>query len=932
MFQKSYPNSSSSFFYMNHHYKCCIQKLHVSHLSTNNFIHDKKILSASSSSSPISLLKQDTESILSIPPGQFTSNQISQAMEIINTWLTTHESKEGIHNATKILQHIIDETKIGNPRSSLNLNIIQKIMMKWIKIDPTSCVSKIQDIVNQLHNVYDREYFPYNLVIGVLTKCHRLDAAKYSTVLLQQALDQSNKDFLVGSVKKNDWGRTNNRNMTSTIVDNHLYNNGNHTKADTVTFNSVISCWMNIATNEFKACDEVMRVLNIMKGSYRLGNTNVKPNKLSFSMTMSTLLQSNHPLAALYAEEVLQDMIYFATDGDGRHNNNKDDEKPSKDAFDNVLNALIKFNSNEDDNTRKEDNLKRAFHLLQQMYELNLKPDTLTYNSIIAMILTTKRNKEAVQAIEEMIDVMKQKYSSGSNVNAKVDTISYNSLIKAYANKHDAKMAETILRQMISESENGNWDVRPDIITWNSVLEAHAKRKSTKSVEGSTRILHEMSQYDGIKPDKVTMSLMMIALTRSAHRGEKDAGKQALLILDRMEAKYEDGNELLKPDTFTYTQIIHCIARSGDPDCYSMAMNVLGRMKELRLKGRENLKPDTATLNAMLLAIANSKGSDEAEKFLDSMDTSSDPTTAPNAISFSTIISAWGKSADKNRLDRVYKLLQRMERKNSNVKPNTVAYSTVLDVLAKSNDPTAIQRSMKILQDMEDRYIHDKTVRPNAYSYSAVMEAISNNPNRNLITSDAQELLSRMIKMASSIENDDESYTIVFNNAIKAIQKSTEKKKAKKVKTIFDLMKKLHESGKLSASPTVRTYNAILRCCAFTSGSAREKRDAFDIALDAFMELRKDKRIALDSYTYPAMFNACEKLLGKEKKDYEAVKLLFYFCTEDGLVSNLVFNNLKNYLPEVVFRSIVGSEKLHTLREEWGRNVPKQGKTSINNS
>jgi pentatricopeptide repeat protein len=904
--------------------------------------HEKKILSpsSSSSSSPISLLKKDTESILSIPQGQFTSNQISQAIEIINTWLTTHESKEGIHNATKILQHIINETQIGNPRSFLNLNIIQKIMMKWIKIDPISCVSKIQDIVNHLHNVYDGEYFPYNLVIGVLTKCHRIDAAKYSTILLQQALDQSNKDFLVGRIgrnQKNSWGRGyNNRNnvqksMTSAFVDNyHLHNNGNHTKADTVTFNSVISCWMNIATNEIRACDEVMRVLNIMKGSYRLGNINVKPNKLSFSMTMSTLLQSNHPLAALYAEEVLQDMIYFVTDDSGGHNN--DDEKPSKDAFDNVLNALIKFNSNDDDNTRKEDNLKKAFHLVQQMYELNLKPDTLTYNSIIAMILTTKRNREAVEAIEEMIDVMKQKYSSGSNVNAKVDTISYNSLIKAYANNHDAKMAEKILRHMISESENGNLDVCPDIITWNSVLEAHAKRKSTKSVEASTRILHEMSQHDGIKPDKVTMSLMMIALTRSAHRGEKDAGKQALLILDRMEAKYEEGNELLKPDTFTYTQIIHCIARSGDPECYSMAMNVLGRMKELRLKGRENLKPDTATLNAVLLAIANSKGPDEAEKFLDSMDASSDPTTAPNAISFSTVISAWGKSVDKNRLDRVYTLLQRMERKNSNVKPNTVAYSTVLDVLAKSNDPTAIPRSMKILQDMEDHYIHDKSVRPNAYSYSAVMEAISNNPNRTSIASDAQELLSRMIKMATSIENDGASYTIVFNNAIKAIQKSSEKKKAKKVKTIFDLMKTLHESGKLSASPTVRTYNAILRCCAFTSGSALEKRDAFDIALDAFMELRNDKHISLDSYTYPAMFNACEKLLGKEKKDYEAVKLLFYFCTEDGLVSNLVFNNLKNYLPGDVFKSIVGSEKLHTLREEWGRNAPKQRKNTTNNS
>ena len=44
-----------------------------------------------------------------------------------------------------------------------------------------------------------------------------------------------------------------------------------------------------------------------------------------------------------------------------------------------------------------------------------------------------------------------------------------------------------------------------------------------------------------------------------------------------MEANYEEGNELLKPDMFTYTtQIIYnCIAKSNDPDCLSMAMDVL---------------------------------------------------------------------------------------------------------------------------------------------------------------------------------------------------------------------------------------------------------------------------------------------------------------------------------------------------------------------
>merc|ERR1711971_232309 len=203
---------------------------------------------------------------------------------------------------------------------------------------------------------------------------------------------------------------------------------------------------------------------------------------------------------------------------------------------------------------------------------------------------------------------------------------------------------------------------------------------------------------------------------------------------------------------------------------------------------------------------------------------------------------------------------------------------------------------MKILLEMEKRHFDDKTIRPNAYSYASIMETIGNSPKKQLIAVQAQQLLSRMIKMADSIEIDNVAYTIVFNNAIKAIEKSSEKNKATKAKNILTLMKRLNESGKLKAPPTVRTYNAIIRCCAFSSRSHDEKKAAFDIALDAFMELRKNKSIPMDTYTYPSILKACQLLLGTDQKDYEAVKLLFYFCCEDGLLDGLVINNLKNYL------------------------------------
>ena len=87
--------------------------------------------------------------------------------------------------------------------------------------------------------------------------------------------------------------------------DEHLHKN--LTQADTLTFNSVISSWMNIATIEPTAGTEAMRVLNRMKGLYRLGNASIRPNKLSFNMAITTILKSNGHATAKDAEEILQE-------------------------------------------------------------------------------------------------------------------------------------------------------------------------------------------------------------------------------------------------------------------------------------------------------------------------------------------------------------------------------------------------------------------------------------------------------------------------------------------------------------------------------------------------------------------------------------------------------------------------------------------------
>ena len=71
-------------------------------------------LHSSSQSSPISVLNEETKTILSIKHGQFSLDTMHKAIEIMDIWLNM-DSKEGIHHATKVFYKIINENKqVGN--------------------------------------------------------------------------------------------------------------------------------------------------------------------------------------------------------------------------------------------------------------------------------------------------------------------------------------------------------------------------------------------------------------------------------------------------------------------------------------------------------------------------------------------------------------------------------------------------------------------------------------------------------------------------------------------------------------------------------------------------------------------------------------------------------------------------------------------------
>jgi hypothetical protein len=319
---------------------------------------------------------------------------------------------------------------------------------------------------------------------------------------------------------------------------------------------------------------------------------------------------------------------------------------------------------------------------------------------------------------------------------------------------------------------------------------------------------------------------MLKSLVRKAVKGNKYVGQQAVNILDKMIESYQRGNELMKPDKIIFSTVINCVAKCGKSDAGTEALLLLNRMQKMHEEGHSNLKPDTITLNTTLSALANTQtaeGADQAGKLLQAMLRSNDDEMAANVQSYTLVISAWAKSGAKESTEKIEELLLEMEKVDDEAKPNNVTYSTVLNAFAKSNDPSSYERATRVLKRMEDGSIN---VVPNAFCYASVMECISKSRDRGSISLKAMDLLQRLCNQSDSRRSSRDSYTVVFNTAMKAIEKSSEKRKDKIVTQFLSLMREGHKSGAITAPLNVRTYNAVIRACVFTIGvvMTREKR------------------------------------------------------------------------------------------------------------
>lgn len=376
-----------------------------------------------------------------------------------------------------------------------------------------------------------------------------------------------------------------------------------------------------------------------------------------------------------------------------------------------------------------------------------------------------------------------------------------------------------------------------------------------------------------------------------------------------------------------------------------MIHRIIMRMVEERQAGNENAVVTTLMCNTLIDAWSRSGDENAALRCegvfkgmieLTSIEGKILHNVKPDVVSYTTVISAWAKTASEGSAERAADILNKMEAEyeigtDRSIKPNVQTYNTVLDAYARVGSVVAATKAENLLQHMNRCYMTDSncSIAPDVLSYNSVIFAWANAlcPHRaDFILEQMESFSSSSYKLnPAQVQPNKFCYTTCIN----AYAKSDDNRKAIKA------YKLLQRSKRRNQTANEYTYTAVLNACAYSSDDA-DKANAFDIACDTFEDALSND--FANHATYLQFFICLAKLLpNRESSNKKIAHNVFKRCCKEGQLNEKIF---------CVYNSIIkkGEHSMgrsnnqqpafayQDLPEEWKLSLAHSRKSKCNSS
>ena len=459
---------------------------------------------------------------------------------------------------------------------------------------------------------------------------------------------------------------------------------------------------------------------------------------------------------------------------------------------------------------------------------------------------------------QALLDYMKQY----ADINYEIETC--NLVLKTWAKKGNAERTQDFLDTMIKKK------VPVDIISYSHVLLAWSKSKSPLAAKRADDILQRMETYTNFEPNSVCILHATECWSKSKRLGAEFRIEELFTILkQRLTHEIKNKNDKSTKSSSSSSSLL-LLDHNNNNDC--------------------DIKNLQQIFWNVLQAYQNVENAHRAEELLlDFVDDyeNKNKIFPPTTGMYLSVLNSWNKSASTNRATRSEKLLQMMEKNNTNnvslfPQPNIECYTAVLNCIASSKKSDAAKSAETLLRRMDlqeetkpnlisltcvliawarsddlnapieaERIyeeIQDRGLKPDRFVFAGLITAWGrNNSEREdpmikvenyfqRIKDIEQEQSSILLpsenngeKVSSSFKATVVEYTVVIQAYANYVSRNIGKSR-ESVERVESLLDEMLKSEDKSLKPNILTYAAVLKCIA-AARRVPDRGDRADIVL-----------------------------------------------------------------------------------------------------
>jgi len=513
----------------------------------------------------------------------------------------------------------------------------------------------------------------------------------------------------------------------------HYYSNNNVHESSTLSMPS-----NNTSSLPFAAI-RAQNILYKMEESELDASLNAKPDVKSYFLVLKAWVRSKEECSLEKMEEILLLLDEYIKSNQHRKATRYHDLMTTVQCYNLYLYSL----ANKKTSLFHMEHAEKAHTILLNLrcrsQEANCNhengmPDVNTYNQVMSAYARTRSLKGASQAQAILDDMMKE--ANSTNVYPNTDT--FNAVMGCWLKSGSRKASyhiEYILNLMngLNEDVLGYQDACPDIYSVNTAIASIARSGRKDSLRRAHYILSNMDEIYGVKPNSLSYNLLIDAYGKSQ---DIRAVEEAERLLSTMEMLYIGGNEEVMPDSFSYSTVIDTISSRMKNSAGRKAESILNQMTELN-KEHGGVKPNVAVYNVVMNCYACHSDKKTVQRleailrFLEVMEKTGNSHLKPNIISFNTVLKGYA-NAKENLSHKAEQLLDRMENEKAVVDPDVISYTTVISAYGRSTAPGKAKNAKRVLDRMVQRYKDETThaPKPNIYSFNACLNACAFTFNR----------------------------------------------------------------------------------------------------------------------------------------------------------------------------------------------------------